>query len=193
MLRGWLVRVGSASGTGCSPKQKKQVVHATAESAGPRTRTAWSHHFRDRRPMSDEEEPEVLDQKAVADAKCAKSVEVAKLYVEYEACSKRIEAKGHGECTGYYQDYLGAIDKCVRRAPIAPGPCPCLRLRKPLLSCAARALRVLPRPRMRSLPVSSDAALAQPRGQMGIRRRTPSSFARRVARRGTFARTGTTG
>ena len=134
------------------PETKKQVVHATAESAGTRTRTAWSHHFRDRRPMSDEEEPEVLDQKAVADAKCAKSVEVAKLYVEYEACAKRIEAKGHGECTGYYMDYLGAIDKCVRRAPIAPGPCPCLRL----LSCAARALRVLRRvhapPHIQALP-----------------------------------------
>ena len=48
--------------------------------------------------MADDEE--VPDQKAMHDERCAKTTECAMLYVQYEACAKRIEAKGHGECTG---------------------------------------------------------------------------------------------
>ena len=58
--------------------------------------------------MADDDE--LPDQKQVNDDRCAKKPECASLYVQYEACAKRIEAKGHGECTGYYMDYLGAID-----------------------------------------------------------------------------------
>ena len=64
--------------------------------------------------MADDDE--LPDQKQVNDDMCAKKPECASLYVQYEACAKRIEAKGHGECTGYYMDYLGAIDRCVRYA-----------------------------------------------------------------------------
>lgn len=70
--------------------------------------------------MADEEE--VPDPKLVADEKCAKTMPCARLYVEYETCASRIEAKGHGECGPYYMDYLGCIDKCVRiaRCPMRP-------------------------------------------------------------------------
>lgn len=68
-----------------------------------------------RQKMGDEEE-ELPDQKKIADDRCARTTACAKLFVEYEACSKRIEQKGHGECTGYYMDYLGAVDRCVRCA-----------------------------------------------------------------------------
>ena len=71
--------------------------------------------------MADEEE-ELPDQKKIADDKCARTEACAKLFVEYEACSKRIEAKGHGECTGYYMDYLGAVDRCVRCALLCVHP-----------------------------------------------------------------------
>ena len=70
--------------------------------------------------MADDEE--VPDQKAMHDERCAKTTECAMLYVQYEACAKRIEAKGHGECTGYYMDYLGAIDRCVRHARLRVCP-----------------------------------------------------------------------
>ena len=71
--------------------------------------------------MADDEE--MPDQKAMHDERCAKTTECAMLYVQYEACAKRIEAKGHGECTGYYMDYLGAIDRCVRHARLRVCPC----------------------------------------------------------------------
>ena len=30
-----------------------------------------------------------------------------------ERCAKRIEAKGEGECSGWYMDYLTCVDKCA--------------------------------------------------------------------------------
>ena len=70
--------------------------------------------------MADDEE--LPDQKQINDDRCAKTTECASLYVHYEARAKRIEAKGHGECTGYYMDYLGAIDRCVRYARLRACP-----------------------------------------------------------------------
>ena len=32
---------------------------------------------------------------------------------DYERCAKRIEAKGEGECSGWYMDYLTCVDKCA--------------------------------------------------------------------------------
>ena len=32
---------------------------------------------------------------------------------DYERCAKRIEAKGQGECSGWYMDYLTCVDKCA--------------------------------------------------------------------------------
>ena len=31
----------------------------------------------------------------------------------YDACKKRIEEKGHGDCEAWYFDQLKCIDKCV--------------------------------------------------------------------------------
>jgi hypothetical protein len=84
--------------------------------------------------MADEEE--VPDQKAVHDERCAKTTECAMLYVQYEACAKRVEAKGHGECTGYYMDYLGAIDRCVRHARLRACPSQSARVLSRSASCA---------------------------------------------------------
>ena len=76
--------------------------------------------------MADDEE--VPDPKTVADATCAKTMTCAKLFAHYEACATRIEAKGHGECTGYYMDFLGCVDRCVRPPARPPGQTPPGRL-----------------------------------------------------------------
>jgi len=47
--------------------------------------------------------------KAVDDA-CHKTCPGA--WSKYEACERRIEAKGHGECSGFYMDYLHCVDQC---------------------------------------------------------------------------------
>lgn len=40
--------------------------------------------------------------------------------VAYEMCGERIEAKGHGDCAGYFMDYVKCVDQCVR--PASPSP-----------------------------------------------------------------------
>jgi len=62
--------------------------------------------------MSDEEE-EVVDPKESVDTKCKATKECAKLLIAYEACSERIDAKGSGQCTGQYLDYVGCVDNCA--------------------------------------------------------------------------------
>eukprot|EP00326_Haptolina_ericina_P020859 CAMPEP_0181200132 /NCGR_PEP_ID=MMETSP1096-20121128/17584_1 /TAXON_ID=156174 ORGANISM="Chrysochromulina ericina, Strain CCMP281" /NCGR_SAMPLE_ID=MMETSP1096 /ASSEMBLY_ACC=CAM_ASM_000453 /LENGTH=68 /DNA_ID=CAMNT_0023290435 /DNA_START=105 /DNA_END=311 /DNA_ORIENTATION=+ len=60
-----------------------------------------------------DEEP--VDPKAGADAKCAATSKCTKLLLEYEACAKRIEKKGHGDCTGQFMDYTGCVDRCAAK------------------------------------------------------------------------------
>ncbi len=67
--------------------------------------------------MSDEEDEEVVDPKMAADEKCSKTAKCATMLAAYEACSERIEAKGRGECTGQYMDFVSCVDVCVS------GPC----------------------------------------------------------------------
>jgi len=61
--------------------------------------------------MGDDEE--VPDVKAIADTKCKESFACKKMLVEYEECAARIEKKGRGECSGYYHDYIGCVDRCA--------------------------------------------------------------------------------
>eukprot|EP00965_Chrysotila_dentata_P212203 6186884-Pleurochrysis_carterae.AAC.2 len=56
---------------------------------------------------------EVQDPKIALEAKCGASMPCAKLYVKYEECKERIEAKGSGECSAWYMDYVGCVDACV--------------------------------------------------------------------------------
>eukprot|EP00542_Grammatophora_oceanica_P014423 CAMPEP_0194045884 /NCGR_PEP_ID=MMETSP0009_2-20130614/18693_1 /TAXON_ID=210454 /ORGANISM="Grammatophora oceanica, Strain CCMP 410" /LENGTH=63 /DNA_ID=CAMNT_0038690913 /DNA_START=24 /DNA_END=212 /DNA_ORIENTATION=- len=44
-------------------------------------------------------------------ADCLKSCPQPK--AAYEACIKRIEAKGEGDCEAWYFDMLHCVDKCV--------------------------------------------------------------------------------
>ena len=105
--------------------------------------------------MADEEE-EPVDPKIAIDAKCAASTACTKLLVEYEACAKRIEAKGQGECSGWYMDYLGCIDACVRPRPPRPAaPRPGCTRAPPLARRRSRAgahaaPHALPRARRRA-------------------------------------------
>ena len=64
--------------------------------------------------MSDEEE-EVVDPKIAQDEKCGKTASCAKILAAYDACAERIEAKGRGECTGQYMDFVACVDNCVSR------------------------------------------------------------------------------
>ncbi len=62
----------------------------------------------------DDDEP--VDPKALADARCAASFDCAKLKVQYDQCASRIEAKGEGQCTGQYMDFISCIDHCASKA-----------------------------------------------------------------------------
>eukprot|EP00558_Chaetoceros_sp_UNC1202_P010936 CAMPEP_0197247032 /NCGR_PEP_ID=MMETSP1429-20130617/25991_1 /TAXON_ID=49237 /ORGANISM="Chaetoceros sp., Strain UNC1202" /LENGTH=67 /DNA_ID=CAMNT_0042707837 /DNA_START=22 /DNA_END=225 /DNA_ORIENTATION=+ len=58
--------------------------------------------------MSDEEPVDVLP---TLRKDCLKQCPAPKL--AYEACIKRIEIKGEGDCEAWYFDMLGCVDKCV--------------------------------------------------------------------------------
>ena len=96
--------------------------------------------------MGDEEdEEEVVDPKLAADEHCAKTDKCARLMVEYEKCSERIEAKGSGHCSGQYMDYIACVDSCVSRCAAVDHPTAAHHLRRALralllcLSCARAA------------------------------------------------------
>jgi len=63
--------------------------------------------------MSDEEEVETVDPKLSVDDHCKASVSCMALFLKYEACQTRIEAKGAGTCTGQYMDWVGCVDHCA--------------------------------------------------------------------------------
>ena len=73
--------------------------------------------------MADEED-EVVDPKTIYDAKCAHTPSCMKLQLAYEKCAERIEAKGHGNCTGQFMDYVACVDNCVRVRPSVELPVP---------------------------------------------------------------------
>ena len=60
-----------------------------------------------------DEDEEVVDPKAKLDEKCLATPSCAKLLVAYERCAERIEAKGSGQCTGQYMDYIACVDQCA--------------------------------------------------------------------------------
>lgn len=85
------------------------------------------------------DEDDIVDPKPSIDAKCLAQTECAKALVrtqdlsarcvpcipsvcsaarargqvEYERCSARIEAKGSGQCSGQYMDYIKCVDLCA--------------------------------------------------------------------------------
>eukprot|EP00591_Stephanopyxis_turris_P011973 CAMPEP_0195516726 /NCGR_PEP_ID=MMETSP0794_2-20130614/8305_1 /TAXON_ID=515487 /ORGANISM="Stephanopyxis turris, Strain CCMP 815" /LENGTH=74 /DNA_ID=CAMNT_0040645389 /DNA_START=59 /DNA_END=283 /DNA_ORIENTATION=- len=65
--------------------------------------------------MADDEEDEIdlVDPKEELVEKCNQEGAVAAKWADYMACADRIEAKGEGECSGQYFDYLHVLDKCV--------------------------------------------------------------------------------
>ena len=69
--------------------------------------------------MSDEDEDPV-DPKLEQDEKCGKTPACAKLLAAYEQCSERIDAKGSGQCSGQYMDFVGCVDNCVRLPVLEP-------------------------------------------------------------------------
>ena len=50
------------------------------------------------------------DTRPIIDKKC--HVNCKNMWDEYEKCEKRIEAKGTGDCSSWYMDYLRCIDGC---------------------------------------------------------------------------------
>ena len=50
------------------------------------------------------------DTRPIIDQKC--HVNCKNMWDEYEKCEKRIEAKGTGDCSSWYMDYLRCIDGC---------------------------------------------------------------------------------
>jgi len=59
------------------------------------------------------EAPDPCPVKNELDLKCHKTPNCSKMWELYEACGERIKQKGKGECSPWYQDYWGCIDKCV--------------------------------------------------------------------------------
>ena len=59
-------------------------------------------------------EEEVIDTKLGIEKTCHAHDPCPKLWLKYEECAKRVEAKGEGECSGQYKDYWGCIDHCVQ-------------------------------------------------------------------------------
>ena len=62
--------------------------------------------------MADAEDEEPVDPKSTVDEHCAQSMACASAMVKYEECSKRIEEKGHGQCSGQYMDFVKCVDAC---------------------------------------------------------------------------------
>ena len=57
--------------------------------------------------MSDSEEDLKPEIEATCKPQCIKQL------LAYQACTKRIEAKHNGHCTGQYFDYWSCVDKCA--------------------------------------------------------------------------------
>ena len=60
------------------------------------------------------EDGEIVDAKKALEADCKPAY--AHLWNEYQACSKRIAAKGYGDCAMQYQDYFQSVDKCISKS-----------------------------------------------------------------------------
>jgi len=58
-------------------------------------------------------EAEPVDPKPAIDAACHSGC--TKAWDIYKECEARIEAKGRGECSGYYMDYFKCIDHCATK------------------------------------------------------------------------------
>lgn len=61
----------------------------------------------------DEEDIGIVDPKEELVEGCNQTEHVQHKWADYAACADRIEAKGSGECSGQYFDYLHALDHCV--------------------------------------------------------------------------------
>jgi ubiquinol-cytochrome c reductase subunit 6 len=55
-----------------------------------------------------------VDPRPAIVASCEATIVCQKLRTAYEACGKRVEAKGSGNCAGQFMDWLGCVDTCVR-------------------------------------------------------------------------------
>jgi len=62
-------------------------------------------------PQSDEDDNDPVDRLPVYREECRSTC--VKEIADYDACVKRIEEKGSGDCEAWYFDSLKCIDKCV--------------------------------------------------------------------------------